>query len=131
MNVRVFGQEDPDQSAIDDISFQIVCFTQGKWRSLVFLQKVLGVLREHPELCQNPNYQRLYDECIYFLLLEIKLCKTWTTYGLEEQKRYLEKLIDTENQSKASQKLTLYDVEAYLEYRCRQWAKNKETPQVK
>ena len=122
MTVRVFGQEDPDQLAVDEMYFQIVCFTKGKWRSLVYLRKVLGVLREHTELCENPNYQKLYNECIHFLLLEIKLRKTWTMYTTEEQQRFLEKQVDVENKTNPYEKLPTYEVDAYLAYRRYLWA---------
>ncbi len=125
MYPREFGKEDPDQLEVDNICFEIVCHTRGRWRSLVYLKKILCYLREHKELCKDPAYQRLYDECIRFLLLEIKVCKTWLMYDQQTQKEYLEKLIDIENKTVYYDKLSKYEVEAYLDYRAYRWNQMK------
>ena len=126
MDDREFGKENPDQIALDNKYFEIVCATRGKWRSLGFLRRILCFLRAHTELCKDLNYQRLYDECVYYLLLENKVNNNWTTFREQEQKEWLEFVIDLENKSTIVDKLPKCEVDAYLEYRKYRWKHSNE-----
>ncbi|MBQ9806907.1 MAG: hypothetical protein IJW49_10445 [Clostridia bacterium] len=125
MYPKEFGKEDSDELEVDTIYLEIVHFTRGKWRTLGYLSRILCYLREHIELCEDPDYQKLYDECIYYLLLEVKLNNLWTRYSQQEQKDYLEFVADLENKSVIFDKLPKSEVEAYLNYRKNRWNQMK------
>ena len=119
----VMGNTYPKQEALNDLYYDICVYTRGAYRSIEFIRHVFCYLRAHRELCAQSGYQRLYRECLSYLLLDLEVRALITDSDRKDAKKWLEILADYDNATATSPhgKLSLADVEAYLWHRTLFW----------
>ena len=129
MIYRLDGTQDPREVDLLNYYYSIVLFTKGKCRNFRFVWMVIAYLREHAELCEDPDYQKLYDECIYYLSLEWEIEKRGKIEKgpREELKKHIELIADLEYQEgSVFTKATWADVAAFFAYRKYLWEQEEQ-----
>ena len=122
MKPRICGKETPQQEELDSFCFEILLHSKGAWRPPYHTQQILCFLREHSELCKASEYQRLYDECIYYLTLYQRMEGDRTENTPTTQQQLLEEFADQLNLNGLN-RLSPLEVKYYLTYRKKQWQK--------
>ena len=113
---------------LKEIEFDIWMLTKGKWRASGYIRRVFYFLREHMELCEQEDWQRLYDECIYFQIIDARINNTWSEKHPEDQRGWVEFLADLaiKHDDDKSGRFSKEEVERYLNYRKTEWEHLKE-----
>lgn len=107
---------------LKEIELDIRLFTKGEWRALGYVRRVFYYLRENIELCEQAEWKRLYDECVYYQILDARLNIEWTEISFDEQRKYIEFLADLAiKRNNAACRFSKKEVEKYLEYRKTEW----------
>lgn len=101
-------------------------FTGGKWSPDFFNRHVCCFLRAHPQLLENADYQKLYQET-----LEYQFDRATQTHGWTEKNRadirFFEILADLINEDERATKFTAAQVNAFLAHRRSIWNNEKKT----
>lgn len=111
------------KKALNKLNTDIYLLTKGKWRAVGYVRRAFCFLREHLELCKQPDWKRLYEECIYFQIVDARVNHDWTDDEPAEQRKWIELLADLENKHKngSSSRFDIKEVEKFLEYRKAEW----------
>lgn len=106
-----------------DIEHGIFVLTKGEWRATGYIRRVFYFLREHIELCEQEDWKRLYDECIYFQIVDAKINNRWSENNPEDQRGWIELLADLaiKHGDNSSGRFNQGEVEKFLEYRKTKW----------
>ena len=106
-----------------DIEPGIFVLTKGEWRATGYIRRVFYFLREHIELCEQEDWKRLYDECIYFQIMDAKINNRWSENNPEDQRGWIELLADLaiKHGDNTSGRFNQGEVEKFLEYRKTKW----------
>ena len=72
---------------------------------------------------EQEDWKRLYDECIYFQIIDARINNTWSEKHPEDQRGWIEFLADLaiKHDDDKSGRFTQEEVERYLEYRKTEW----------
>lgn len=116
-------KEKKQEQELKDIEHDILMLTKGEWRATGYIRRVFYFLREHLELCEDENWKRLYDECIYYQLIDARINGTWSENHPEDQRGWIEFLADLaiKHTDDSSGRFNQEEVEKYLEYRITEW----------
>ena len=115
------------KAAYRAVSREIVHYTKGMYKPDFFHRHILGYLRKHPELCEQEDYKKLYEETIYMLLLHAQAKSGWTNSNPPHPRENIEILVDLylENDDTVEELLTQDAVDNYLAYRKSVWAEGR------
>ena len=87
-----------------------------------YIRHIFNALREHKELLEKPDYQRLYDEAIDFLFRHaVKSCG-WSKRKRKWGYSYIELLADLNNSHDNAEKYSVEAVDLLLAERRKIWS---------
>ena len=87
-----------------------------------YIRHIFNALREHKELLEQPDYQRLYDEALDFLFRHAVLVNGWNKNNRQWGYSWLEFISDLESSHEdPSEKYTVEAVDSFLAERRKIW----------
>ena len=99
----------------------INCIKDDRMRAGGYIRRVFLFLRKNLHLLAAPDYNRLYEDCIDYLIIDARINQGWTEYEPSGQRDLIELLGDLENRSKCETSydtsLTREEVDFYLNHR--------------
>ena len=105
------------------VELDLLIFTQGKCSAYYFLRHILCCLRQYPNLCEQNDYKKLYDETVTLLILYAQAESSWSRERPKEQTAWIEFFADLENKN-ISGNFEFYSLDiinSYLSYRRKKW----------
>ncbi len=116
--------QEPLYTAKDILSIMgsIISFSRARWGMGHVARRVFYFLREHPELLEQADYKRVYDEMleVVFFLSQGHLRREQKDLELRELLEFLADLFNRENREGVV-KFKKEDVDEYLRYRRVAW----------
>ena len=87
-----------------------------------YIRHIFNALREHRELLQNFDYQRLYDEAIDYLFRHAIKFSGWSEEERERGYEYIELLSDLSNSHNTTEKYSIETLDFFLAERRKVWS---------